>query len=121
MSSEHKNTNPPKVAEQAERDLGTEAARKGHNTSDSTLESGVDEAVTTKFPGSTVEYGSGASGSGNNRDIPLSEGGDLNPKTGKPYKAGDFARGGVGAPEARDEKYAQTHGGNDDVRGNIRN
>ncbi|CAO2650204.1 Nn.00g014960.m01.CDS01 [Neocucurbitaria sp. VM-36] len=121
MSSEYKNTNPLKVAEQAERDLGSDAAIKGHGGSDSTRESGIDESVTSKFAGSTVEYGSGASGQGNNRDIPLSEGGDLNPKTGQPYKAGDFSRGGVGAPEARDQKYAENHGGEDDVRGNIRN
>lgn len=30
-----------------------------------------------------MTYGSAASGAGNNRDIPLSEGGDINPNTGK--------------------------------------
>jgi len=45
-------------------------------------ESGVDESVTSKFPGSTVSYGSQASGAGDNRTIPLSEGGDINPQTG---------------------------------------
>lgn len=39
----------------------------------------------------------------------------------RPTKAGDFARGGVGAPEARDQKYVDTHGGDDAIRGNIRN
>ncbi|KAJ4350494.1 uncharacterized protein N0V89_009115 [Didymosphaeria variabile] len=68
-----------------------------------------------------VTYGSAASGAGNNRDIPLSEGGDINPKTGKLYKAGDFAHGGIGAPEVNDETYAKTHGGDDAVRGNVRN
>ena len=37
------------------------------------------------------------------------------------YKAGDFAHGGVGAPEARDQKYAENHGGDDAIRGNVRN
>jgi hypothetical protein len=78
-------------------------------------DTGVDESVTTKFPGSTVEYGTGAS---NNRTIPESEGGGINSATGQPLKAGDFARGGIGAPEARDQSYAKNHGGEDDVRGN---
>ena len=46
-------------------------------------ESGVDEQVEQKFPGANVIYGSAASGAGDNREIPLSEGGDLNPRTGK--------------------------------------
>ena len=78
-------------------------------------DTGVDESVTSKFPGSTVEYGSGGS---NNRTLPESEGGSTNPATGKPYKQGDFAHGGVGAPEAKAEGYAKNHGGEDDVRGN---
>jgi hypothetical protein len=81
----------------------------------SVIDSGVDESVTTKFPGSTVEYGTGAS---NNRTIPESEGGSINPATGQLYKAGDYAKGGVGAPEAHKEGYAKNHGGEDDVRGN---
>lgn len=46
-------------------------------------ESGVDESVTSKFPGSEVTYGSAASGAGDNREIPESEGGDINPTTGQ--------------------------------------
>ena len=46
-------------------------------------ESGVDESVTTKFPGSEVVYGSAASGQGDNRDIPEEEGGGINPRTGQ--------------------------------------
>ena len=46
-------------------------------------ESGVNEAVTNKFPGSEVKVGSAASGAGDNREIPLDEGGDINRKTGK--------------------------------------
>ncbi|KAF2848440.1 hypothetical protein T440DRAFT_428974 [Plenodomus tracheiphilus IPT5] len=121
MSAEYQNTNPIKVAEQAEKDLNSTSAKQGHNGSDSTRESGVDSSVENKFAGAEVTYGSAASGQGNNREIPLNEGGGINPTTGKPYKAGDFAHGGVGAPEARDEAYAQHQGGNDDVRGNVRN
>ena len=38
--------------------------------------------VRYKFPGAHVIYGSGASGAGDNREIPLEEGGDTNPKVG---------------------------------------
>lgn len=47
------------------------------------VESGVNEAVNNKFPGSDVKYGSAASGAGGNREIPLDEGGDINPATGQ--------------------------------------
>lgn len=43
-------------------------------------ESGVDEIVRYKFPGAHVIDGSSASGAGDNREIPLEEGGDINPK-----------------------------------------
>jgi hypothetical protein len=60
---------------------------KSHHIYDLTLkkanEAGVDESVTKKFPGSEVIYGSAASGAGDNREIPLSEGGGLDPKTGR--------------------------------------
>lgn len=58
---------------------------KGKNTDSWAIatESGVDSSVENKFPGAQVTYGSAASGAGNNRDIPLSEGGDINPKTGQ--------------------------------------
>lgn len=108
-------------------------------------ESGVDEGVTRKFPGAEVTIGSAASGAGDNREIPLSEGGDINPATGKyvhrdshqqhlpdfdtyqnaddlapdrPSKARDFE--GVGGPEDKAQAYAEAHGGENDVRGNIR-
>jgi hypothetical protein len=142
MAEQFKNVDPLKVAQDAERDLNSTAAKQGHAGSDSSTflstpfhishrsflfpphfqnlqlmpstatDSGIDESVTAKFPGSTVEYGSGAS---NNRTIPESEGGSTNPATGKPFKAGDYAKGGVGAPEARDEAYAKNHGGEDNV------
>jgi hypothetical protein len=83
-------------------------------------ESGVDESVETSFPGAQVKYGSAASGQGNNREIPLDEGGSIK-ANGQPTKAGDFAHGGVGAPEDRNQTYIQNHGGDDQIRGNIRN
>ncbi|KAF2133729.1 hypothetical protein P153DRAFT_281124 [Dothidotthia symphoricarpi CBS 119687] len=119
MSAEYQGKDPLELAKQAEKDLGSSAAVHGHGGSDSTRESGVDESVTNKFPGSTVAYGSAASGQGDNREIPLSEGGDLDPKTGKPYKAGDY-EDVVGNPEDKDRKYAKDHGGEDDVRGNLK-
>lgn len=44
------------------------------------LESGVDAGVTSKFPGSAVVVGSAASGAGDNREIPVEEGGDIDKK-----------------------------------------
>ena len=37
----------------------------------------MDDSVTSKFPGSVVKVGSAASGAGDNREIPLDEGGEL--------------------------------------------
>ncbi|KAF2260025.1 hypothetical protein CC78DRAFT_536645 [Lojkania enalia] len=129
MSREYGGQDLNELAKQAERELNSKAAKQGHDgnisanhasgiASDSTLESGVDESVRGKFPGSSVIYGSGASGAGDNREIPLSEGGDLDPRTGKPYKARDFE--GLGGPEDKNRLYTDAKPGNDDVRGNIR-
>ena len=82
-------------------------------------ESGIDESAVNKFPGATVTVGSGATGGGNNRVIPESEGGDINPATGKLYKAGDFEKG-VGAPEVKDASYARNHGGEPDANAPVR-
>ena len=46
-------------------------------------ESGIDQSVTNKFPGSTAEYGSAVSGAGDNREIPVSEGGEIDRVTGQ--------------------------------------
>ncbi len=46
-------------------------------------DSGVDTSVENKFPGSDVKVGSSASGAGDNREIPVEEGGDLNKATGQ--------------------------------------
>lgn len=46
-------------------------------------ESGVNENVTAKFPGSSVTVGSAASGAGDNREIPVEEGGSINKETGQ--------------------------------------
>ncbi|KAH9878247.1 hypothetical protein J1614_003464, partial [Plenodomus biglobosus] len=122
MSAEYQNTDPVQLAEHAESDLNSTRAKQGHNTgSDSTLESGIDATVEKHFAGANTTYGSAASGQGNNREIPASEGGGFNRAAGRPYKAADFADGGVGAPEARDEAFARNHGGDDRVRGNVRN
>ncbi|KAF1829204.1 hypothetical protein BDW02DRAFT_574208 [Decorospora gaudefroyi] len=121
MSAEYKNTDINELAKQAERDLNSNSAKQGHSEGLSATESGVDTAnVENKFPGAQVTYGSAASGAGNNRDIPVEEGGSIKPN-GQTTKAGDFARGGVGAPEERDQTFVETHGGDDAVRGNVRN
>ena len=52
--------------------------------------------MTRKFPGSTAEYGSHVSGAGDNRDIPVEEGGDIQKGTGRLTKAGDFDPGDAG-------------------------
>jgi hypothetical protein len=52
--------------------------------------------VTQKFPGSTAEYGSHVSGAGDNRDIPVEEGRDIEKGTGRLTKAGGFDQGDAG-------------------------
>ncbi|RMX88491.1 hypothetical protein D0869_01574 [Hortaea werneckii] len=128
MSQAYEGQDPMKLAQQAERDLNSEWAKNEHKVSDtarhaagasdSTAESGVDQSVQQKFPGASVTYGSAASGAGDNREIPLSEGGDINPATGKPYKAGDFE--GAGGPEDKARAFAEAQGGSDAIRSNIR-
>ncbi|MCJ1257175.1 hypothetical protein MMC24_005000 [Lignoscripta atroalba] len=127
MSAEYEGQDPLEIAQRAERDLNSHSAKHGHNAdlssshghgaSDSTAESGVDESVTSKFPGSTVQVGSAASGAGDNREIPIEEGGDLS-ASGRPTKARDFE--GPGGPETKQELYEQENPGNDDVSGNVR-
>lgn len=48
----------------------------------------MNESVTSKFPGASLKYGSAASGAGDNREIPVDEGGDLLSKSGE--KAGQY-------------------------------
>ncbi|KAK8207891.1 hypothetical protein M8818_004144 [Zalaria obscura] len=128
MSAEYKGQNPLDIAAQAERDLNSHAAKHGHDAdrsanhgkgaSDSTAESGVDERGAQRFPGGDVTYGSAASGAGDNREIPEEEGGHINPVTGQPTKARDFE--GAGGPEDKARLAAETRGGDDDIRENIR-
>lgn len=80
-------------------------------------ESGVNESVENRFPGAKVTYGSAASGAGDNREIPVEEGGDIL-KSGQPTKARDFE--GVGGPEDKSELGRIERGGDDDVNGNVR-
>ncbi|KAI9719034.1 MAG: hypothetical protein M1812_003664 [Candelaria pacifica] len=109
---------PLVIAQKAERDLNSHSAKHGHNNSASTTESGIDTSVTEKFPGSTATYGSAASGAGNNREIPVEEGGDINRTTGQPTKAKDFE--GPGGPETKAKIYEEANPGNEDVLGNVR-
>ncbi|PNS19139.1 hypothetical protein CAC42_1875 [Sphaceloma murrayae] len=113
MSAEYSGQNPLDIAKQAERDLSSNSAKQGLGGADSTTESGVNEAGAQRFPGGDVTYGSAASGAGDNRTIPLSEGGDVNPVTGKMTKASDFE--GLGGPEDKARKYAEERPGDDDV------
>lgn len=77
--------------------------------------------MTDKFPGSTAEYGSHTSGAGDNRDIPESEGGDVQKGTGRLTKAGDFDQGEAGeGPEDIARNRAQQYGGENDVGGNVK-
>lgn len=84
-------------------------------------ESGIDLGVENKFPGSTAVYGSKASGAGDNREIPVEEGGGIQKGTGRPTKAGDFAKGEAGqGPEDLATERVEKYGGEDDIRRNIR-
>ncbi|KAN0108462.1 hypothetical protein V8E51_008204, partial [Hyaloscypha variabilis] len=104
---------PLAAAKQAERDLNSYQAKQGlNNNSDSTLESGVNSAVTSRFPGATVTYGSAASGQGDNREIPVEEGGSIG-RDGQLTKARDFE--GVGGPEDKERLEREVTGGDDGV------
>ncbi|MCJ1400831.1 hypothetical protein MMC11_004039 [Xylographa trunciseda] len=117
MSAEYEGQDPLDIAKKAERDLNSHEAKHGHGGSQSVNDSGVDENVTSKFPGSTVTVGSAASGAGDNREIPEEEGGDIN-KLGQPTKARDFE--GEGGPETKQALYEQNNPGNDDAGTNFR-
>ncbi|EKG12390.1 hypothetical protein MPH_10507 [Macrophomina phaseolina MS6] len=128
MSKAYEGQDLNKIAQQAEQDLNSYAAKTGHDlnlssnhgkgASVSTTESGVDVSRAQQFPGGDVRYGSSASGAGDNREIPLEEGGDIQKGTGRPTKAGDFE--GVGGPEDKAQIYRDNYGGNNDVTENIR-
>ena len=102
MSNIYEGQDPIAIAKQAERDLNSHQAKHGVSTADSSkenhhtlspahptnislpaTESGVNTDVTDKFPGSTIKVGSAASGAGDNREIPVDEGGDLISKPGE--------------------------------------
>ena len=70
-------------------------------------------AAENKFPGAFVTYGSAASGSGDNREIPVEEGGEMR-RDGQATKARDFE--GVGGPEEKEELERRERGGDDDVK-----
>ncbi|KAK4694705.1 hypothetical protein P7C71_g2922, partial [Lecanoromycetidae sp. Uapishka_2] len=83
MSAEYEGQDPLVLAQQAERDLNSHQAKHGVSTADSANESGIDTSAADRFPGGTVKVGSSASGAGDNREIPVDEGGDLITKSGK--------------------------------------
>ncbi|KAF4301154.1 hypothetical protein GTA08_BOTSDO07143 [Botryosphaeria dothidea] len=118
MSKAYEGQDLNKLAQQAENDLNSYTAKTGQTASISTDESGVDIARAQQFPGGDVRYGSAASGAGNNREIPLEEGGDIQKGTGRLTKAGDFE--GVGGPEDKARLYRDANPGNDDVTENAR-
>merc|ERR1711964_853859 len=70
------------------------------------------DRATKKFPGASVTIGSAASGVGDNREIPVEEGGSIG-KHGQPTKARDFE--GEGGPEDKAEKVRRDRGGEDGV------
>lgn len=109
MSSQN---DPLAAAKQAERDLNSNAAKQGYSKGDSATDSGIDDRATKKFPGASVTIGSAASGAGDNREIPVEEGGSIG-KHGQPTKARDFE--GEGGPEDKAEKVRRDRGGEDGV------
>lgn len=142
MSADYQGQDPMVIAKQAERDLNSQAAKQpdvnahAHAASDSSMylpfsratsehlltslppaiESGVDQGVAQKFPGAEVKIG--GTGASNNKEIPLSEGGSIDPITGKQTKAADFE--GTGGPEDKAALAAENRPGDDDIRSNIR-
>ncbi|KAL8793629.1 MAG: hypothetical protein Q9195_003781 [Heterodermia aff. obscurata] len=124
MSAEYEGQDPLEIAKQAERDLNSSAMKQGdgrnqrYDNSTSAVESGIDESAVRKFPGAEVTVGSAASGAGDNREIPVEEGGDINRATGQPTKARDFE--GEGGPEDKAAAYAEANPGSDDVMSNVR-
>ncbi|KAF2718749.1 hypothetical protein K431DRAFT_287349 [Polychaeton citri CBS 116435] len=119
MSEAYKGQDLNALAAQAERDLNSQSAKgAGFGASDTTADSGVDASATQKFPGAEVQIGSAASGTGDNRDIPLEEGGSIDPVTGKLSKARDFE--GVGGPEDKAALFAEENPGDQSVGSNVR-
>jgi len=118
-------SDPLSIAKQAEENLNSYGAKQGvrHHASESTRESGVDANVEKDFPGAQVKWGSAASGAGDNREIPVDEGGDLislpgEKGSGHPTKARDFE--GPGGPETKRELYERENPAADDVESNVR-
>lgn len=80
-------------------------------------ESGIDQSVTEKFPGSTAEYGEAVGG----RKIPPEQGGGYQKGTGKMTTAEDFDQGAAGeGPEDVARERAVNYGGEDDVNDKLR-
>ncbi|KAK6903373.1 hypothetical protein L486_08528 [Kwoniella mangroviensis CBS 10435] len=88
----------------------------GETQSDSTIDSGVNENVTSQFPGSTVQIG--GTKRGENPLIPDEEGGEQSKLTGRQTHANDFE--GDGGPEDKVKVAEAQRPGDQDVSGNIR-
>ncbi|WWC86562.1 uncharacterized protein L201_001439 [Kwoniella dendrophila CBS 6074] len=88
----------------------------GKGQSDSTIDSGVNEGVTSQFPGSTVQVG--GTGRGENPPIPDEEGGEQSKTTGRQTHANDFE--GEGGPEDKVKVAEAQRPGDQDVTGNDR-
>jgi hypothetical protein len=137
MAAEYQGQDPMVIAKQAERDLNSQKAPLSDSSKSSSTQrtpqpnlvetttnispstaqdSGVNENVEAKFPGAEVKIG--GQGSSDNRQIPVSEGGSIDPTTGKQTKASDFE--GVGGPEDKAAIDREVRGGDNDIRDNIR-
>lgn len=110
-SKNYEGQDPLVLTRQAERDLNSHGAKHGLSSADSDMllfqpivllesaidkhqatESGVDTNVTQNFPDSTVKVGSAASGAGDNREMPVDEGGDLITKPGDKSGCGQYVK-----------------------------
>ncbi|WRT64456.1 uncharacterized protein IL334_001388 [Kwoniella shivajii] len=102
----------------AEESINSAQARtgSGQSQSDSTVDSGVNENVTSQFPGSTVQVG--GTKRGDNPVIPDEEGGEKSKVTGRQTRANDFE--GEGGPEDKVAAAENDRPGDQDVTGNIR-
>ncbi|KAI9639873.1 uncharacterized protein MKK02DRAFT_29840 [Dioszegia hungarica] len=108
------------IIQKSEQAINASSAQtgSGKGQSLSTEDSGVNENVTSQFPGSTVQVG--GTKRGENPTIPVEEGGEeANKLTGSATKAKDFE--GAGGPEEKIAKKVADEPGAQDVSGNVVN
>ncbi|OTB06817.1 hypothetical protein M426DRAFT_99101 [Hypoxylon sp. CI-4A] len=100
------------IADQAERDLNSHAAKTGANKTSSNDEAGVDTRVENRFPGAEVKYDQDLSTNASyNKRIPPEEGGDLDAR-GRQTRGEHFE--GVGGPEDKVARQARDFGGDNE-------